>query len=165
MSSKADYSTEEWGNVISGPYFAALYIVVADFNLTYFKELAAMTKAVIDSAAKTTSDLIKAVAVDLTSKDSQDQIKLNMDELRGQKDPSGMKADVVAMVSRAADTVADKSAEDSDEYRRWLLHLAQVTAEASKEGGFLGFGAVRVSDREMQGLEELAQALGVDQAT
>ena len=164
MSSKADYSSEEWGTVISGPYLAALYIVVADFNLTYFRELAAMTKAVMDSAAKTTSDLVKAVAVDLTSKDSQDQIKQNMDELKGQKDPSGMKADIIGKVTVAVDTVADKSAEDGDEYRRWLIHLAQVTAEASKEGGFLGFGAVRVSEREKQGLDELAEALGAEQA-
>lgn len=163
MSSKADYSTEEWGKVISAPYLAALYIVVADFNLTYFRELAAMTKAVMDSAAKTTSDLIKAIAVDLTSKDSQDQINQNMDELKGKKDPASTKADIIGKVTVAADTVADKSAEDGDEYRRWLIHLAQVTAEASKEGGFLGFGAVRVSEREKQGLDELAEALGIEE--
>jgi hypothetical protein len=39
--------------------------------------------------------------------------------------------------------------------------LAQATAEGSKEGGVLEIGAVRVSDKEHQALDELADALGV----
>jgi hypothetical protein len=42
--------------------------------------------------------------------------------------------------------------------------LAQKTAEASKEGGFLGIGAVRVSGKEQAALDELAEILGVSAA-
>ena len=45
-----------------------------------------------------------------------------------------------------------------------LMYLAQQTAEASKEGGFLGIGAVRVSDKEQAALDELAEVLGVSAA-
>ena len=32
--------------------------------------------------------------------------------------------------------------------KRWLLGIAQRTAEAAKEGGFLGFGGAQVSETE-----------------
>jgi hypothetical protein len=40
-----------------------------------------------------------------------------------------------------------------------LVGLAEATAEAGKEGGFLGIGAVRVSDQEKAALEQLKKTL------
>jgi hypothetical protein len=37
-----------------------------------------------------------------------------------------------------------------------VLAVATATAEASKEGGFFGFGAARVSNAEKSALEEIA---------
>jgi hypothetical protein len=164
MGSKADYTAEEWAEVIAGPYFASLYIVIADPNFAYFKEIAAMTGAVMDSALESTNDLIKAVAVDLSSKDAQEGIREQFEDLKGHKDPEALKATIVDNVTKAADIVTGKSADDSEEYRKWLLYLAGVTAEASQEGGFLGIGAVRVSEKEEKGLDELGDALGADAA-
>jgi hypothetical protein len=47
------------------------------------------------------------------------------------------------------------------DYKRWLLSLAQKTAEASKEGGFLGVGGTLVSDEETHAVDNLASALGM----
>jgi hypothetical protein len=38
--------------------------------------------------------------------------------------------------------------------------VAQKVAEASSEGGFLGFGGVQVSDAEKASLADVARALG-----
>lgn len=165
MSSKADYSAQEWGEVVAGPYFASLYIVMADPNFAYFKEIAAMTGAAMDSASKTTNDLIKAVALDLSSKDIQEGIRQQFEGLKGQKDPEALKVTVVDKITGVTDIVASKSADDSEEYRKWVFYLAQVTAEGSREGGFLGIGAERVSDKEKQALDELAEALGISAAS
>jgi hypothetical protein len=43
----------------------------------------------------------------------------------------------------------------------WLLTVASATAEAGREGGFLGIGAVRVSEQEQAALRELQQAFGL----
>ena len=64
-------------------------------------------------------------------------------------------------VVRAAEIVTAKSAEDGAAYRKWLVYLAERTAEGSKEGGFLGINAVRVSEKESQALDQLRTALGV----
>jgi hypothetical protein len=42
-----------------------------------------------------------------------------------------------------------------------LAGVAQKAAEASKEGGFLGFGGVRVSDAEHAFIAEVKQAAGL----
>ena len=49
---------------------------------------------------------------------------------------------------------------DAAAYKAWLLQIANNVAEASKEGGFLGFGGVDVSDAEKATLTEIAAALG-----
>ena len=40
-----------------------------------------------------------------------------------------------------------------------MVSVAEKTAEASKEGGFLGFGGVRVSDAEESILETIREEL------
>lgn len=42
----------------------------------------------------------------------------------------------------------------------WLTTLAQKASEASKEGGFLGFGGKLVSEEEAAAVKELSSALG-----
>jgi predicted Rossmann fold nucleotide-binding protein DprA/Smf involved in DNA uptake len=161
VSSKSDYTPEEWKSVVAAPYYAGSLIIMADINFTYFREVAALGKAIMASASESDSDLIKAVALDFTSKDSQKEIKPELEKMKGEKDPAALKQAVLDYVASATDLVSAKSAEDGDAYGRWLLHLAQKTAEGSKEGGVLGIGAVRVSDKEQAALDELAETLGV----
>ena len=164
MTTKSDYTPEEWKSVVAAPYYAGSLIILADINFAYFKEVAALARAVTDSAAQSDSDLIKAVAVDFVSKEAQSEIKPELDKMKGEKDPAALKQAMVDYVRSATDLVAAKSAQDGQDYSQWLVHLAQATAEGSKEGGFLGIGAVRVSDTEQAALDELSETLGVSAA-
>jgi len=60
----------------------------------------------------------------------------------------------------AASIVDAKAPLDAQAYKDWLLHVSEKVAEASKEGGFLGFGGVAVSDAEKATLAEMRTALG-----
>ena len=64
------------------------------------------------------------------------------------KDQEGARAALINSCKQAADVVAQKSPAEAKEYKRWLVLLAQKTAEAAKEGGFLGIGGTRVSEAE-----------------
>ena len=44
-------------------------------------------------------------------------------------------------------------------FRDWLLETATHTAQAAKEGGFLGIGSKRVGEREQEMLDALREAL------
>jgi hypothetical protein len=161
MSTKSDYTPEEWKSVLATPYYTAMLVVFADINLTYFREIAALGKAMLVSASQADNDLIKALALDFTAKESQDQIKPEMEKLKGEKDPAAVKQAIIDYITNGVNLVNSKSADDGAAYSEWLMHLAQKTAEASKEGGLLGIGAVRVSDKEQAALDELAEILGV----
>ena len=161
MTVKTDYTPEEWKSILAAPYFAAMYIIVSDMNMAFFQELAAMSQAVMSSISGTKSEFIKTVATDLLSKETQEDIKPELDKLKDQKDPSALLQSMLDHITSSVDLVDEKSAEDGDAYRRYLVYLAQITAEGSKEGGFLGIGAVRVSEKEQAALDELAQVLGL----
>jgi hypothetical protein len=63
--------------------------------------------------------------------------------------------------ARRSRRLGRKAPGEAESSKRWLLGAAQRAAEAAKEGGFLGIGAVRVSEAERTALAEVAQALGV----
>jgi len=67
--------------------------------------------------------------------------------------------DEIAAVNAILDAKA--TPEEADAFRRWLLEVAQAAANAAKEGGFMGFGAVRVSEGEQKMLDQLRSTLGV----
>ena len=46
-------------------------------------------------------------------------------------------------------------------FKRWLADIARATAEAGREGGFLGIGSVTVSDKEEVALTTLRRELGI----
>ncbi len=56
---------------------------------------------------------------------------------------------------------AKSTPEEKAGFCTWLMTVANATAEAGREGGFLGIGAVRVSDQEKAALEALKQAFGL----
>ena len=60
---------------------------------------------------------------------------------------------VQAMVSAKA------AAEEAAAFGRWVLTAAQAAADAVKEGGFMGFGAQQVSDREQAVLDRVRAAV------
>jgi hypothetical protein len=66
---------------------------------------------------------------------------------------------------RSAAALADKKASaDADGYKRWLLEVSTRVANASKEGGFLGFGGTLVSEQEEAALRDTASALGIQKS-
>jgi hypothetical protein len=56
---------------------------------------------------------------------------------------------------------AKATPEEVEAFGRWLLAAAQAAADAAKEGGFLGFGAERVSAGERQMLDRVRAVLGM----
>lgn len=57
---------------------------------------------------------------------------------------------------------AHQATADLEDYRKMLAWLAEEVANASREGGFLGFGGVRVSEGEQQFLNKLYAVVGQD---
>src|SRR6478735_8070576 len=64
-------------------------------------------------------------------------------------------------ILRQASAILDSEAPaDAPAFKSWLNSVAAKVAEASTEGGFLGFGGVQASDAEKATLGDIAKALG-----
>ena len=155
MSKDTDYSPEEWKTVSAAPFLAGMLITVSDLSgpIGTAKEAYAIVSGVIDSAANSSSELIKSVADGLKAKGRPDLPDLPSDK-------ASIRTALIDTCKRAVDIVSTKSPTEAEEYRQWLTSLAQKTAEASKEGGFLGIGGVPVSEDEKAAVKALAAALG-----
>jgi hypothetical protein len=76
--------------------------------------------------------------------------------------PAQVQGAAEEILRRTSDLLAKKATpEEATEFKQWLAKVAQATAEASKEGGFLGFGGTLVSDQEKAALAAVNTALGV----
>jgi len=72
-----------------------------------------------------------------------------------------MKARCIETLNQARTLVETKAQGDVAAFSTWLYQISQKVAEAAKEGGFLGFGGVAVSDAEKATLSEISAALKV----
>jgi hypothetical protein len=157
MSKRTDYTPEEWKTIAAAPMMAGLLVSVSDLSgpIGMAKEAIAVARAVAETSASTSNELIKALAEGIRAQRG----KFEMSELP--RDQGGARAALLDGCKQAAAAVAQKSPAEAEEYKRWLVSLARKTGEAAKEGGFLGIGGTRVSEAENTAVSELASALGV----
>jgi hypothetical protein len=157
MSKQTDYTSEEWKTISSAPVLAGLLVSVSDMSgpIGMAKEAYTVIKTVTDTAASSSNELIKAVADEIRARGGRPDLP-NMPQ-----DRAAVNAMLIDRCKQAVELVAKKSPAEADEYKRWVVSLAQKTAEASKEGGFLGIGGKMVSEEENSAVENLASALGM----
>jgi len=158
MSKQEDYSVEEWDLIASGPAAAGMTIIVADpAFFGAMKESAAIAQAIIKAGQTSEVELIQSIA----AASSKGQKYKTPDVPKDQGTEGAVKI-LVAECRKAARLVKEKSPDEIADYIQYLLNIAKVTAESSKEGGFLGIGATRVSEQETAALDRLAKALDLD---
>jgi hypothetical protein len=120
------------------------------------KETAATLKVVAAAADGSRGDLVKAIAADASADGKARKNPLHDFKPRGALAGQEILEELTAVNGIVT---AKASAEDAEAYRAWLQDAAQEAAGAAKEGGFLGFHAVRVSEGEQRMLDKLAVAL------
>lgn len=144
MTAKADFTEEEWKTVLEGPPSAGMIVMTAAPGGT-FKETFAVGKAYAEARKQHgQSELVDEI---VSAKPEIDHTRYHsVDEMRKQ----GLQhvRDAVALLERKA------TPEELDDYRRFVLALAERVAEAHREHG------VAVSDQEQAALKEIASSLG-----
>src|SRR3954470_11202819 len=158
MTGKADFTEDEWTRLKRAPFVAGIAISLADPGgpIEVVKETAATLKTVRDAESGGRGELIDALAPEVVADTRQRTNPLHdfkpKGALAGQEILDEL-ADVNRIVSAKA------TPDEADAYRDWLRTAAQEAANAAKEGGFMGFHAVRVSEGEQRVLDKLAEAL------
>jgi hypothetical protein len=156
MSSKNDYSAEEWKAISGAPVAAGLFITLSDASgpVGIAKEAMAVGKAITESAMGDAPEIVKALAENVKSGGRPEM----PDVPRG--DSAQTKVSLINAIRTAVDAVETKSPAEAEAYKTWLASIAAKVSQAAKEGGFLGFGGTTVSDDEQEALRQLSDVLG-----
>jgi hypothetical protein len=159
MTTRADYTEQEWAALRRAPTVAGFAVSLADpggpIELT--KESMATMRAA--GAPPTEDELLVAVSQDALAQQQQRHNVMKELDLKA----GTVREQVVDELRRVNEILSAKATpEEADAFRRWLVKAAQASAEAAKEGGFLGIGATRVSEGEQAMLAKLREILGLD---
>jgi hypothetical protein len=164
MANKQSFTPEEWTDVLESTMLAGMAVSAAEPSGLWgalkeaFASSSALATAKLDPGS---SELVKAVVAEFETPQGRSAVQ---DALR--KRFAGAKpADIV---QRSLDNLREVSAilnakapGDAPAFKAWLRGISQKVAEASPEGGFLGFGGVQVSDAEKATLSDISKALGI----
>jgi len=162
MANKQSFTPEEWTKILESVMLARMAVSAAEPSGLWglLKEGVASSSAL--AAAKSdsgSSELIKAVVAEYETSEGRSSVQ---EALR--KRFSGAKpADVVQRslenLREVSGILAAKAPGDAPGFKAWLNTISEKVAEASSEGGFLGIGGVKVSDKEKATLADISKAL------
>ena len=163
MSVKDNFTADEWLKVMTGAGRAGAAVVAASPSgvTGLVAEMQAIGGAIRESISGTPrTPLMEAMAAELMGtppdpKTLQGESAKNMDDVKAQS-IEGVRQAVWLVSSKA-------SPEDAAAYRQMLLKVVENTANAAKEGGFMGIGGEQVSDKERAVMDELRQVIGGEQ--
>jgi hypothetical protein len=159
MTGKADFTDEEWTRLKRAPFIAGMAISLSDPGgpIELVKETAATLKTVTGAAAQgERGEFVTALAAEVAAEAKERKNPLSDFKAKGALAGQEILEELAAVNAIAS---AKASPEDAEAYRAWLEDAAQEAANAAKEGGFLGFHAVRVSEGEQRMLDKLGEAL------
>jgi hypothetical protein len=159
MTSKSDFSEDEWARIIRAPFVAGMAITLADPGGPI--EAAKESMASMRSATKPPSreQLLTDIALDI-----QAELQQRHNPAKGYRPtaPGSPPGEQILEELRTVHAlVATKATpEETAAFGAWLVSTAQDAANAAKEGGFMGFHAERVSQRETDMIEKVREAVG-----
>jgi anion-transporting ArsA/GET3 family ATPase len=148
MTAKADFTEAEWKTVLEGPPTAGMIVVFSGKGGT-FRETLAMGKAYAEARQQHgASELLDAIA---TAKPSVEHSHSHsLDEL---------KTHGLAQIRDAVAVLEQKATpEEVDDYRKFVVGLAERVASAHREDG------VDVSPGEQAAISDIQAALGMAEA-
>ena len=144
MTTKAAFSPEEWKVVLEGPPAAGMIVITAARG-GMFRETIAMSKAYAEARAEHgDSELLDEI---VAAKPQTDHTRYHSAEELRDHGLTHLR-DAVTLVDSKATT------QERDDYRRFVLTLADKVAAAHKEAG------QSVSPAEAEAIQQITAALG-----
>ncbi|TMK78298.1 MAG: hypothetical protein E6G45_06980 [Actinobacteria bacterium] len=144
MTEKADFTEDDWRIVLEGPPTAGMIVVTAQRGGT-FRETLAIAKAYVEARKHHgESELLDEI---VSAKPEIDHIRYHSAEELKEHGLQHLR-DAVELLARKA------TPEELDDYKRFVLNVADKVANAHREGG------ESVSADEHAAIEAIAASLG-----
>jgi hypothetical protein len=146
------YSDADWNKVRGAPV-AAMYLVATaspSKGTGAVEELAAAAGVVAETIKQVSPTSLIGTAF------GGGMTKAEIDLLKKEAPP---RAQILGVISGGLAAVKANNPADATAYRNMVLGVATKTAEAAKEGGFLGIGGTQVSKEEQAAVNDITAAL------
>lgn len=166
MLTKNDFTAEDWNTLRDTPYLVGLATLLAEpSGLGTIKESIAITMGIWENQASeiplirdlTSRAEMQAAQNSLKGRFTGSQAELSKNVIRDLALEHARSS--IAMLSGKADP------EEIEAYRKFLYRLAEKVANASREGGVLGFGGKAVSAAEQSFLDDLQNKIELEGLT
>ena len=146
MTTKAAFSATEWEQVLEGPPAAGLLVITASHG-GMFRETFAMSKAYAEARAQHgESELLDEIVAE----------KPRMERGKAHS-PEELHEQALDCLYEATALLEHKATvEERDDYRRFVLSVANKVAAAHREGG------KQVSPAEEEAIQDVTTALGMN---
>ncbi len=143
MTSKSDFTAEEWDLILEAPPSAGLIVVTAQRGGS-FRETIAMAKAYVEARQQHgNSELLDDI---VAAKPERDHTRFHSPEELKQHGLQHLRESVALLEKKA-------TAEETDEYRRFIVTLSHKVAAAHREHG------QDVSEAEQAAINDITEAL------
>jgi hypothetical protein len=163
MAIVTDYSPVEWKRLVQAPLLVGYAVSAADPSgfIGLLQEAFAAARMLSAAQAEAGDALIKAVAESLLTSGGRADAREGVRTVTQGAGLDEIKRRALEAVRETAVLLDAKAGAHAGPFKAWLMEIARKVAEAGLEGTFLGFGGVRMSDKEKATLDELSAALGL----
>lgn len=161
MATKTDFTPEQWSKLVQAPLLAGFAVSAADPSglIGTLQEGMASARALATAKSESSDTLIKAVVEDLLTADGRNTAREGVQRMIQGAQLAEIKARALAELAEVGKILDSVAPADAPAFKSWLNSVATSVAEAASEGGFLGFGGVKVSENERATLAEISSIL------
>lgn len=152
MSQISEYTTDEANTLARVPLVVGMMVVGASLSGPFgiVKELLAARRATQEAAKQSPEGSVLRVLF------SEENMKGQHEQMAKEKPETMNKSGQIQKIRQAIRIISTKGeTNEAEAYKTLLIDAAERTANASKEGGFLGIGGQRVSKAEQAVIEEI----------
>jgi len=162
MTDKTNFTPDEWKVLMEGVMAAGIAVTAAEPSglLGVLKEGFASSAALVQAKMDPgTSALVKAVVADFETSEGRSAARDGLKQKLSGGSTAQMKDKCIEILRDAGALLDRKAPADAAAFKGWLRQISQHVAEAASEGGFLGFGGVKVSEAEKATRADISSAL------
>ena len=162
MTTKADYTADEWKTLIAMPAVVGLAVILAEQSQQRGRkqELAALRDTTAEAAAEyPDNDLVQAVLPDAQTAVESDEVTEY-----GKAKQTGKAMEVAVSWCEKVNAILRKKSGflEADGYKRFVLTVGLKVALTSADPEYLGIGGQKLSHGERKTLLKLADVLEAD---
>lgn len=163
MTNKPDFSPIEWKTIVQSPLLAGYAVSAADPSgfIGLLQEAFAASRALSQARTQAGDELIQSVSAALRSSGGRADAREGVRTIIQGAGLDDIKQRALDGLKRTGAILDAKAGEHAAPFKSWLLELARAVAEAGLEDTFLGFGGIRMSEKEKATLAEISEVLGL----